>query len=64
MLADRFRTTAIALVALAMTVFIGRQIDTLNVPPEIGNIIKITTVFMLCLVIVVLVRAWIPKFQR
>jgi hypothetical protein len=64
MLADRFRTTAIALVAFAMTVFIGRQIDTLNVPPEIGNIIKIATVFMLCLVIVILVRAWIPKFQH
>ena len=64
MLADRFRTTAIALFAFAMTVLISRQIDTFNIQPEVLNIIHLVTVFMICLIIVVLVRAWIPKFQR
>jgi hypothetical protein len=63
MLADRFRTTAIALLAFVMTVLIRRQIDTFYVPPEILNIINIATVFMMCLVVVVLVRAWLPKFR-
>lgn len=64
MLADRFRTTAIALFAFAMTVLIRRQIDTFYVQPEVLHIINLATVFMICLAIVVLVRAWIPKFQR
>jgi hypothetical protein len=56
MLADRFKTTAIALVAFAMTILIRRGVDSFYVPPEILNIINIATVFMLCLVVVVIVR--------
>ena len=64
MLADRFKTTTIALIAFVMTVLISRQIDTLSFPPEILNILRIAIVFMICLVIVVLVRAWMPKFRN
>lgn len=63
MLADRFKTTTIALIAFVMTVLISRQIDTLSIPPEILNILRIAIVFMICLVIVVLVRTWMPKFR-
>ena len=64
MLADRFKTTAIALVALAMTILIRRGVDSFYVSPDILNVINIATVFMLCLVIVVVVRAWMPRFKR
>jgi hypothetical protein len=64
MLADRFKTTAIALVALVLTILIRRGVDLFYVPPEILNVINIATVFMLCLVIVVIVRAWMPRFKR
>lgn len=64
MLADRFKTTAIALVAFALTIIIRRGVDSFFVPPDILNIINIATVFMLCLVIVVITRTWIPRFKR
>jgi hypothetical protein len=39
-------------------------VDSFFVPPDILNIINIATVFMLCLVIVVITRTWIPRFKR
>jgi len=61
MLADRFKTTAISLVAFALTVLMRRQLDSFNIPSEILNVINIATVFMVCLIIVVIVRAWMPR---
>jgi len=61
MLADRFRTTAVALVAFALTVLIRRQVDALIIPADILNVINIATVFMVCFLIVIIVRAWIPR---
>ena len=61
MLADRFKTTAISLVAFALTVLLRRQLDSFNIPSEILNVINIATVFMVCLIIVVIVRAWMPR---
>ena len=61
MLADRFRTTAVALVAFALTVLIRRQVDALIIPADILNMINIATVFMVCFLIVIIVRAWIPR---
>lgn len=64
MLADRFKTTAVALVAFAMTVLIRRGLDSFTIPAEVLNVINIATVFMVCLIIVVIVRAWMPRFKR
>jgi hypothetical protein len=64
MLADRFKTTAIALIAFAMTILIRRGVDSFYVPPEILNVINIATIFMLCFVIVVIARVWMPRFKR
>ena len=61
MLADRFKTTAIGLVAFALTVLIRRQVDALIIPAGILNVINIATVFMVCFLIVIIVRAWIPR---
>lgn len=61
MLADRFKTTAIGLVAFALTVLIRRQVDALIIPADILNVINIATVFMVCFLIVIIVRAWIPR---
>jgi hypothetical protein len=63
MLADRFRTTTVALVTLALVILIRRQIDSFYVPPDVLNIINIVTVFMLCLVVVVIARAWMPHYK-
>jgi uncharacterized membrane protein len=61
MLADRFKTTAIGLVAFALTVLIRRQVDALIIQADILNVINIATVFMVCFLIVIIVRAWIPR---
>ena len=64
MLADRFRTTAVSLFAFAMVVLIRRQIDGFYVPPEALNVVNIATVFVMCLIIVVVARTWMPSFRK
>ncbi len=64
MLADRFRTTAVSLFAFVMVILIRRQIDSFYVPPDILNVINIFTVVVMCAVIVIIVRAWMPHFKR
>ncbi len=61
MLADRLKTTSVGLLALVLMVLIRRQIESLNFPSEILNIINLATLFILCLMIVVIVRKWLPR---
>lgn len=61
MLADRLKATAVGLLILVLMVLIRRQIESLNFPSEILNIINLATLFILCLMIVVIVRKWLPR---
>lgn len=61
MLADSFKTTAIGLVAFAFTVLIRRLLDSFTIPSAILNVINIATVFVVCFIIVIIARAWVPR---
>jgi hypothetical protein len=60
MLADRLKRTAVAIVALAAVVLIRRQVDAFYFPPDVLNIVNIFTVVMLCVLIVIMARGWLP----
>ena len=64
MLASRLRTTAVALIAFVLVVLMRRTVDSFYVPPDFLNIINIATVVMMCLLVVVVVRAWLKYFSR
>jgi uncharacterized membrane protein required for colicin V production len=53
------KTTAIGFVALALVV-IGRRLIEGFPPSEFLHIINLATIFVLCLIIVVIARAWLP----
>jgi hypothetical protein len=59
MLINRLKTTAIGFVALALVV-IGRRLIEGFPPSEFLHIINLATIFVLCLIIVVIARAWLP----
>jgi hypothetical protein len=61
MLADRLKTTAIGLLALVVVLLIRRQVEPYSLSHEILNVINLATLFILCLIIVVIVRKWIPR---
>ena len=61
MLADSFKTTAIGLVAFVLVVVMRRQLDAYAIPADILNVLNIATVFMVCFLIVIIARAWIPR---
>ena len=61
MLADRLKTTAVGLLTLVLVVLIRRQIESFTLPPEILNILNPATLFILCLIIVIIVRTWLPR---
>ncbi len=60
MLADRLKTTAVTLLALVLLVFMRRQADALYVPPDMLNIINMFTVVVMCVLVVIIARAWLP----
>jgi hypothetical protein len=60
MLADRLKTTAVGLLALVLTVLIRRGLESFALAPEIFNIINLATLFILCLIIVIIVKKWLP----
>jgi len=61
MLADSFKTTAIGLIAFVFTVLIRRLVDSFTIPSAILNVINIVTVFVVCFIIVVIAKAWVPR---
>ena len=61
MLADRLKTTAIGLLAVVVVSLFRRQIEPYSLPPELLNVINLATLFILCLIIVVTVRKWLPR---
>ena len=61
MLADRLKTTGIGLLALVLMVLIRRGIESFALSPEMFNIINLATLFIVCLIIVIIVRKWLPR---
>jgi len=61
MLADRLKTTAVGLLALVLMVLIRRVLESFALPPEILNMVNLATLFILCLIIVMIVRKWLPR---
>ena len=61
MLADRLKTTAVGLLILVLMVMIRRQVESFALPPEKFNIINLATLFILCWIIVFIVRQWLPR---
>jgi hypothetical protein len=58
-LTNRLKTTAVGVVALALVV-IGRRLIEEFPQSEVLHIINLATIFTLCLIIVVIVRVWLP----
>jgi len=61
MLADRLKTTAVGLLILVLMVLIRRQLESFALTPETFNIINLATLFILCWIIVFIVRQWLPR---
>jgi hypothetical protein len=61
MLADRLKTTAVGLLALFLMVLIRRGLEPFALSPEIFNMINLATLFILCFIIVIIVRKWLPR---
>ena len=61
MLSDRLKTTAVGLLALILMVLIRRGLESFALSPEIFNIMNLATLFILCLIIVIIVRKWLPR---
>jgi hypothetical protein len=61
MLADGLKTTAVGLLALILMVLIRRGLESFALSPEIFNIMNLATLFILCLIIVIIVRKWLPR---
>lgn len=61
MLADRLKTTAVGLLILVLMVLIRRQLESFALTPETFNIINLATLFIICLIIVVIIRKWLPR---
>jgi len=56
---QRVRTTVMALIGLALTVLIRRQLDGFP-DPDILNIFNIVTLFISAVLMVIIVRVWMP----
>jgi len=58
-LIQRVRTTVMALIGLALTVMIRRQLDGF---PDLGilNIFNMVTLFIVAVLMVMIVKAWLP----
>lgn len=63
MLRDRLRTTAVGFFALLLIVFISRGADQL-LPAEFLTFTHPTTVVAICVIIVLIIRPWIPRGRR
>ena len=61
MLADRLKTTAVGLLILVVVVLIRRQVESFTLPAGILNVLNLATLFILCLIIVIIVRKWLPR---
>lgn len=61
MLADRLKATAVGLLILVLMVMIRRQVESFALTPETFNIINLATLFIICLIIVFIVRQWLPR---
>ena len=61
MLADRLKTTAAGLLILVLIALFRRQIESFALSTEILNIVNLATLFILCLIIVMIVRKWLPR---
>ena len=61
MLADRLKTTAVGLLILVVVVLIRRQVESFALPAGILNVLNLATLFILCLIIVIIVRKWLPR---
>lgn len=61
MLADRLKTTAAGLLILVLIALFRRQIESFALSTEILNIVNLATLFILCLIIVIIVRKWLPS---
>jgi hypothetical protein len=58
-LIQRVRTTVMALIGLALTVMIRRQLDGFP-DPGVLNIFNIVTLFIVAVLMVMIVKAWLP----
>lgn len=58
-LIQRVRTTVMALIGLALTVMIRRKLDGFP-DPGILNIFNIVTLFIVAVLMVMIVKAWLP----
>jgi hypothetical protein len=56
---QRVRTTVMALIGLALTVLIRRQLEGFP-DPDILNIFNIVTLFITAVLMVMIVKAWLP----
>jgi len=56
---QRVRTTVMALIGLALTVLIRRQLDEFP-DPDILNIFNIFTLFISAVLMVMIVKSWMP----
>ena len=61
MLADRLKTTAVGLLALVLMVLIRRGLESFALSPEILNMVNLATLFILCFIIVIIIRKWLPR---
>jgi len=60
MLQMRLRTTVVGVFAMAVVVLMRRQLDSFP-DPGILNIINIATLFILVLIIVSIIKVWLPR---
>jgi hypothetical protein len=58
-LIQRVRTTVMALIGLALTVMIRRQLDGFT-GPGVLNIFNIVTLFIVAVLMVMIIKAWLP----
>lgn len=55
----RLRTTVVSVFAIALTVMMRRQIEGFP-DPAVLNVFNIATLFIVILLIVVIIKAWMP----